>query len=423
MWVHDFAYKVIMVSGIGVTLLNLNPLIKLDGYYMFSEFLGEADLKERSTLYVSEWVKKNVLSLPVEVEYIPRRRRFLYVMYALFSGIYSYLLIVLIVLFLYHVMRSYTPEFAWLPGLVVAYFVFKSRIRKLVRFMNDIYLDKKDLVREWFTTTRITVVSAVALLLLLAPIWPDFVEGRFVLEPGRRAVIRAEVPGVVEQVMAAESEPVSSGAALVRLRNLQVESAAAQAEADFREASARATNASLRYSDFGRAERERQETAERSHVLADQLKHLQLTSPITGMVTTPRLQDLLGDYVAAGTQIAEIADFSTMTARIYIPEYSVRNVRIGTRARLQVQSRVMPISGTLVSIAPLSSEIDPGLTEKAQLSGIVPPPFYVGAVNLENDDGTLREGMTGTAKLFVRHRSPAEMMWRFGRDLVQRRLW
>lgn len=422
MWVHDFAYKVIMVTGIGVTLLNLNPLIKLDGYYMFSELIGEADLKERSTLYVSEWVKKNIFALPVEVEFVPRRRRVLYALYALVSGIYGYLLMVLVVLFLYHVLRSYTPEFAWIPGLLVAYLIFKSRIRKLVRFMNNVYLDKKDRLREWFTTTRIAVVSAVVLLLFLAPLWPDFVESRFVLEPARRAVIRAEVPGVVAQVMAAESQSVTSGAAIVRLRNLHLESAAAQAEASFREASARATNASLHYSDFGRAEREREETAERSRLLADQLTHLQLTSPIAGIVVTPRLQDLLGTYVAAGTQIAEIADLDTMIARIYIPEFGIRHVRIGTRARLQVQSRLGPISGTLVSIAPLSTEIDPGLTEKAQLSGIVPPPFYVGAVNLEND-GTLREGMTGTAKLFVRRRSPAEMMWRFTRDLVQRRLW
>lgn len=422
MWIHDFTYKVIMVSGIGVTLLNLNPLIKLDGYYMFSELVGEADLKERTTLYVSEWVKKNIFALPVEVEYIPRRRRFLYTLYALLSGIYSYLLIVLVVLFVYNVLRSYTPEFAWIPGLLVAFLIFKSRIRKLVRFMNDVYLDKKDRLREWCTTTRIAVVSAVVLLLFLAPLWPDFVESRFVLEPARRAVIRAEVPGVVAQVMAGENQPVTSGAALVRLRNLQLESAAAQAEARFREASARATSARLLYFDSGRAEREREETAEQSHILADQLAHLQLTSPIAGIVITPRLHDLLGSYVAAGTQIAEIADLGTMVARIYIPEFGMRNVRIGTRARVQVQSRLVPISGTLVSIAPLSSEIDPGLVEKAQLSGIVPPPFYVGSVKLEND-GTLREGMTGTAKLFVRRRSPAEMMWRFARDLVQRRFW
>ncbi len=46
MWVHDFAYKVMMVTGIGVTILNLNPLIKLDGYYLLSELINETGLKE-----------------------------------------------------------------------------------------------------------------------------------------------------------------------------------------------------------------------------------------------------------------------------------------------------------------------------------------------------------------------------------------
>jgi multidrug resistance efflux pump len=422
MWVHDLAYKVIMVSGIGVTLLNLNPLIKLDGYYMFSEIIGEVDLKERSTLYVSEWVKKHIFHLPVEVEYVPRRRRVLYIVYAIFSGIYGYLLIVAVAIFVYHVVRSYTPEFAWIPGLFMAYLIFRARVRKLVRFMKDVYLDKKDRLKAWFTPARIAFCSAMALLILFAPLWPDFVEGRFVLEPAHRAVIRAEVPGVVAEVLAAENQRVVPGTALLRLHNLQLESAAGQAEASYREASARATNASLHYADFGRAEREREEAADRNRALADQLAHLQLESPIGGIVVTPRLQDLLGNYVEAGTQVAEIADLRTMVARIYIPEFGIRDVRVGTRARLQMESRFVPISGALASIAPLSAEIDPGLTEKAQLSGIVPPPLYLGAVTLEND-GTLREGMTGTAKLFVRRRSVAGIAGRFARDLVERRLW
>lgn len=422
MWIHDLAYKVIMVSGIGVTLLNLNPLIKLDGYYMFSELIGEVDLKERSTMYVSDWMRKNILFLPVEVEFVPRRRRILYISYAVLSGIYSYLLITLVVLFLYHVLYSYTPEFAWVPGLLLAYLVFKSRIRKLVRLMNDVYLDKKDRLKEWFTTSRIIAVSAVGLLFLLAPLWPDFIEGRFVLDPTRRALVRAEVPGVVTEVLAGENQPVMQGSVLVKLHNLQLESQAAQAEADFRETSARATSASLRYTDFGRAEHEREQTAERNRALNGQLDRLQLASPMAGVVVTPRLQDLLGKYVRAGTPIAEVADLGTLTARIFIPEFGIHDVQIGTRTRLRVQARFMPISGTLESIAPLSSETDPALTEKAQLSGIVQPPFYVGSVILHND-GSLREGMTGTAKLFVRRRSPAEMMWRFGRDLLQRRFW
>lgn len=421
-WVHDFAYKVIMVSGIGVTLLNLNPLIKLDGYYMFSEILGEVDLKERSTLYVSQWVKRRLFFLPVEVEFVPRHRRVLYLSYALLSGIYSYLLIVLVVMFLYNVLHSYIPEYAWLPSLLVAFFMFRSRIRKLVRFMNDVYLDKKDRLRAWCTPARVALGTVALLALLFLPLWPSFVTGSFVLEPARRAVVRAEVPGKVTQVLVAEGQPVTPGTPLVRLRNLQLESEEAEANARIHEASARAISAELHYTDLGRALSERNQAEEQDRQLSRALKHLDLESPIAGVVVTPHLENLLGDFVNPGAEIVEVADLHTIIARIYIPEFGLRDVRLGTRVRLQTASRGMPVSGTLSSIDPLSSTVDPALAEKSQLSGIVPPPFYVGFVHLKND-GTLRPGMTGTAKLFVAHRSLAEMLGSFARDLFDSRAW
>jgi putative peptide zinc metalloprotease protein len=230
------------------------------------------------------------------------------------------------------------------------------------------------------------------------------------------------VPGVVEQVMVAEGQPVTPGTTLVRLRNLQLESDAAMATARFRESSARSLSAELRYADFSRAERERDEAAEKSRVLADQLKGLQLTSPIAGVVVTPHTQDLLGDYVGEGTEVIEIADLKTMTARIYIPEFEMRDVRVGTEVRMQMPSQITPLTGVLNSVDPLSSQIDPALAEKSQLSGIVKAPSYVGFVSLRND-GSLREGMTGTAKLFVRRQSLATMATRFARDLAESRFW
>jgi hypothetical protein len=111
-----------------------------------------------------------------------------------------------------------------------------------------------------------------------------------------------------------------------------------------------------------------------------------------------------------------------MRAKIYIPEYGVRDVRVGTLVRLQMPGHLFPISANLDSIAPLSSDIDPAFAEKEQLSGIVPPPYYVGFVTL-NNNGTLREGASGNAKLFVRRRSLAAFIGRFGRDLFERRFW
>jgi putative peptide zinc metalloprotease protein len=38
-WIHEFCYKLILLTGIAVIVINLNPLIKLDGYYFLSEWL------------------------------------------------------------------------------------------------------------------------------------------------------------------------------------------------------------------------------------------------------------------------------------------------------------------------------------------------------------------------------------------------
>ena len=288
--------------------------------------------------------------------------------------------------------------------------------------MKTVYLDKKERIVAWFTPFRAALLGVMVLVLLFAPVWPAFVSGRFVLEPVRRTLVHTEVPGTVTEVLAGEGQPVSAGESILRLRNLELESATALAGADLRNASARATQASLRYENFGPAERERQQSSERHRSFTEETKHLQVVSPISGTVTTPRLHDLLGAYLKSGTEVAEVADLSTMTARVYVPEFGMRDVYLGAPVRLHAESQFKPWSGTLESLAPAPSSMEAGLLETQNLEGIRPPRFYVGKVELENR-GDLREGMSGDAKILVGRHSAAEFIWRFGRDLIGRRMW
>ncbi|HLW88055.1 MAG TPA: HlyD family efflux transporter periplasmic adaptor subunit [Terriglobales bacterium] len=422
MTLHDLAYKVMMVTGIGVSLLNLNPLIKLDGYLIFSELIREPDLKEKSTAYLSGLIRKKIFGLPVEVDFVPRRRRVFYVVYAILSGMYGYLLLSFLMVLSFHILQAYTPEWAFLPALAIGYWVFKSKIKLLVKFMKTVYLDKKERVRAWLTVPRLAAVSVAALGVAFLPVWPQFVEGRFVLEPAHTAQIHAEVAGRVTRVLAREGQPVAVGQGLVELSNLQLESAAAGASADLRVASDQANLALLRYDDLGPAESKRQEMAERNRTLANQVALLRVTSPIPGVVVTPHLDDLMGTYLVSGAEIAEVADPSTMIARIYIPEFEMRDVHLGSRVRLQAESRAKPLTTALRSVAPASTAIQPGLIPQDQLKGITPPHFYVGSAWLTNP-GDLREGMTGSAKILVTYRSIAGFTWVFGRDLIDRKVW
>jgi len=108
--------KSFLITGVGVAVINLNPLIKLDGYYILCELTGIIGLKEDSTAFVGSWIKKNVFRLPVEVEFVPRRRRLLFAAYSLFSGFYSYTLLYVVVRFSFNVFRKVSPEWAFVPA-------------------------------------------------------------------------------------------------------------------------------------------------------------------------------------------------------------------------------------------------------------------------------------------------------------------
>ena len=160
MWIHDLCYMLIVITGVGVVILNINPLVKLDGYFVFSELIGVTDLKEKSTLFLTTWCKHHICRLPVEVEYVPRQRRPLFIAYGLASGFYCYLLLFVIVELTYNLAHKFSPDWAWVPALLLALKVFQSRIKAAGRFMKVIYLDKKERVRSRLTPVRLVLLAA-----------------------------------------------------------------------------------------------------------------------------------------------------------------------------------------------------------------------------------------------------------------------
>lgn len=422
MTAHDLAYKIMMVTGIGVSLLNLNPLIKLDGYYIFCELIGESDLKERTAAYFSGWVRKHVFGMPAEIEYVPRRRRPFYLIYAVLSGIYGYVLLSFLMVFTYHILRSYSPEWAFIPSGLMGYWVFRARIHSLGRFVKLFYLDKRERLGGWLTPLRRFALGAAVLLLLFLPVWPDFEAAPFILEPAQRAVLHAAVAGRVAEIFVDEGQRLEAGQPIARLQNLDLESELAKVHADLKVASARATQNQLRYGDFASAERERLRLVDRSRTLAEENSRLMVVNPISGLLATPRLHDLQGTFLEEGAQIAEVVDDSHLVARVYIPEFVMHDVRVGMAMRLRLNPRILPISAKIQSLSADWAPLDPVLGQKEQLAGINPPRFYMATSRLEPAPD-LRVGMTGQAKILVAHRSLAEFVWRSARDLVDRRLW
>ena len=418
---HNLAYKIMMVSGIGVSLLNLNPLIKLDGYFIFCELIGQPDFKERTSAYFSAWTRK-LFGMPSEIEYIPRLHRPFYIAYAILSGIYGYLLLSFLMVFSYNVLHRYSPAWAFVPALAAGYWVFRARIHSFGRFTKLLYLDKRERLRGWLTPVRIVGLGLVLLTVVFLPVWPDFQDGSLVIEPAKQASIHAAVAGRVSRVLVDEGQRVAAGQLLLTLENLDVASELGKARADLTVASARATQTQLHYGEFGPADQERTRLLQENRTLNDEASKLQVVSPISGIVATPRVQSLTGADLDEGTPILEVIDDSALKVRVFIPEFAMHDVRVGAPVRMKVRSQLLPVSAVISSISADWTPLDPALSQKEQLAGINPPRFYAADVRL-SAGADLRPGMTGMAKIRVGRRSLASLSLRFGRDLIARRIW
>jgi multidrug efflux pump subunit AcrA (membrane-fusion protein) len=288
-------------------------------------------------------------------------------------------------------------------------------------FTRALYLDKKERIRMFLRPRRIVSASVALLIVVVLPIWPEYVHGPFVIST-RKVPIRAVQPGTVVEVGVHEGEEVRRGTTLLRLRNLDLQSQADEARANLQIGTAKAVAASQRYDDFASAESDRRHLEEDSRVGAEKAAQLEILSPISATVLTPRTADLVGRNVDDGDLLLELADTSTISARVYLPEFSMRELRLHASVRMLPRGQLSPLTGTLDSISPVPAVIPPGLMPKESLEGIAPPSFYIGEVQIQNS-GELKEGTSGLAKVLVGKSSLASLAFKFTRDLVQRKVW
>ncbi len=419
--IHNFAYILILSGGILAVLINWNPLSRMDGYFIFCELLRFHDLKGNSTAYLSAVVRKHIFHMPATVPVLPPLRRVGFVTYALLSGAYCYFLLGALCRLTYHLLYIHWPQWAFAPATALGLLIFRSRIRMLLKFLRELFLDKREVMKKNWKT--LVTVGAAALVVLAIPMRREKVQEHFVLEPVQHAVVRAAVPGRVVAVLSDEGQRVAAGATLVQLRDLTVESQASQTAAEYQMAAARATDAHLRYAGFGAADQRRIEAATAYRLAEAQARQLTVRSPVTGVVITPRVHDLVGSYVTAGTKLAEISDTTVMRARVFVHEPEMKKLQHITGNAVWIEGTWSARSGEVAAISPAARELAAGLEAPAKYEGIRNPAFFTVDILLPNSAGDLRPGMTGTAKLYGRRRSVLASVLGPLVNALARRLW
>jgi multidrug resistance efflux pump len=239
------------------------------------------------------------------------------------------------------------------------------------------------------------------------------------LDLARVAVVRTE-----EQLQFALAERN-------RIRTLRARDAASESELDAAEerASLRAREldearaqldllrAGARPEELAALEEERRGLESERDRLRSQLGSVVLVAPHDGVITTPKLHERLGAFVAPGELIAEVHALAEMRAEIEIPERDIGIVRPAQRAQLRF--RALPertFDGRVTAIAPAVTA-DSGIF-RASADRTVRVQIAV-----DDTSGILAPGLTGYARISTGERRAIDVVTRRLRRFVRVEFW
>jgi len=230
--------------------------------------------------------------------------------------------------------------------------------------------------------------GVVALFLAIIP-WPLRVGTDATVVPFERRMVSAIEGGVVKQVFVREGDLVKPGQLLAqlddsenRIKMIEADAALSQvrrelAEAEFRNDPAAAGQAQIRsqlYSSEVALEQQR-------------INDARLTSPIAGIVITPKVEEKSGSMIKPGDGFCEVVSQDRMAAEMSVPETDLALVSSGENVFLKLNAfPTTTFEGTVDRIG-AQTLIDSG------------DQYFLVRAIFENAGGKARNGMVGRARI------------------------
>jgi putative peptide zinc metalloprotease protein len=228
--VNYVAFVVLSACGVQ-TLFNFNPLLKLDGYYLLSDWAEVPNLQQRAADYVKGRLRWLLWGAPRPQ---PDFRGRVLLAYGLVSWVYSLVFLALSLGVLSHFLGSRLG----LVGLAaVALLAFLS-LRGLFHGFTAGEVRNMILHRHKRTVVWTVILVVGPAALFLVPV-EDRASGPFHVRSAVRAELRAPVAGFLQFVCCDEGDRVSPGALIARLDVPDLASRVAQKRSEVHEAQAR----------------------------------------------------------------------------------------------------------------------------------------------------------------------------------------
>lgn len=325
---HAIAYNVMLIGGVSTLLFNGNPLLRFDGYYVFSDWIEIPNLGSRATRHLGYLVQKYLFGVK-DAEQVTsiRAERNWFILYGIAAFIYR--------MFIMFAIIAYIAGRFFIVGVVMAIWAITTQmllpLSKSISFLANGPKLRSNRPRAILTTLGL-LVAALGLLFVMPAPSATIVEG--VTWPSEQAQVRVGTNGFVTGISVDTNDKVQTNATIVtvddpflhaqmnlmdaELAGLEIQRTALT-RSDRVEAALIAAEIELRSSDKDR--------------LQQQIDELVVKAPRDGFAVLPRGVDLKGRYVLKGSVIGYVlAPQDTQTVRVVVGQNDVDLVRNDTQS-------------------------------------------------------------------------------------------
>ncbi|MGI9334741.1 MAG: HlyD family efflux transporter periplasmic adaptor subunit [Gammaproteobacteria bacterium] len=372
------AFFVAAVSWVTSLLVNANPCMRFDGYYVLSDWLGVDNLQERS-FALGRWATRRALfgsSEPPPERFSPSRARVL-IVYSWCVWIYRFFLFIAIGLLVYHLFFKllgivlFAVEIAWFIALPIA--------RELSRWWQ---------MRGSIAQTghaRVSLLILIAVVAVLVVPWHSRVTVPAVLERAQHAAIHAPRPGRIAAVHLRPGDSVHAGEVLLELHSPQLDyrMQIADKRIDLRDIQTRRSAAGTSdLTQLRTLRRSLQAEQEARRGLEQERERLVIRAPFDGVVTDVADGLHPGRWINESLALALLVAASAVEARGLVMESDVALVEPGAGARFYPEDGALP-----------TVDLQVGRLERANLTHLDRPYLaseHTGEVPVRRDsDGRL----------------------------------
>jgi putative peptide zinc metalloprotease protein len=327
--IANVAVAAMLIGGASTLLTNANPLLPLDGYFAFTDWMEIPNLRIRAFAHFRWWLRQKVLRLEApEPPATPRERR-VFLIYGAIATVYTTMLLGFIVMLVVGWSRQAFGVAGGVVTSVVLIVLMRNRILGWFRGFVLAVRAQRDTLRRMRRPLRVAAV-VVVLFLLLAP-WTLTSPGEFVVGPIGARVVSSPEPGVVTQTFVREGMRVEAGAPLVRLVNHDLERSIliVTRTVDSLALGESVARSAGRNGEASRLAAERSEAEAQLAGLERRTSSLVLRATLPGVVTTPHAEELVGRLVAARDTVLTLAAIDSVELRIALAGAGATRVRSG----------------------------------------------------------------------------------------------